>query len=318
MKNEFDNMIDVPEEPQADQRPTDVPVFSLEKAADGVTPNPDTTIHAVRKDYGLWRVIAVCATVLICTAILGVVWLRHRAAMPDYEVSFTDDEIIAKLGEPARFDAQGVNYRVDSALGVVMEFYPLNGLRASLEWEIPDTADQSLVLFMRSADYHPDGKTIGSIVVNGEGTKGRERSSRPAYAAISAEGKMVIGVSTSDKLYDYTIENGGSYFRQFLLLSDGEMPRNFYLHGKIPRAAIGRMVDDRMYYIVTPNTETMYGFADALREYGFVDAMYITGGNNYRFSRDTFGEIHIDDATREKVDKYTASSPSAPFLVFRR
>lgn len=313
MKTEFDHMIDVPEEPRADQRPTDVPVFSIEKSGSDshAERSGDTRLRVA------WKLVAICLTVLACVCVAGYIWLRGKSAIPDYEVSVTDDENITKLNETAAFDAKGSDCRIDSALGVVMELYPLDGLRASLEWEVPDTADRSLVLFTRSADYHPDGRTIGSIVVDGAATKGRERNSRPAYAAISPEGKMVIGVSTTDKIYDYAKENGGSFFRQYLLLSYGEMPRDFYLHGKTPRAAIGRMTDDSLYYIVAPNAETMYGFADALREYGFVDAIYITGGNNYRFSRDTTGDAHLDDATRAKVSKYTSTKPSAPFLVFR-
>lgn len=316
MKTEFDNTIDVPEESQADHRPVEIPSFGLEKTDAAKGDVPVSRAKRIKRFNIVWLVV-ICCTLLAAIALIGYFRMRGGAAYRDFEVSVTDDENIAKLKLPAEESVQGSDCKSDSILGVAMEFYPLNGLKASLEWEVPDTLDQSLVLFMRSADYYPDGRTIGSIVVNGKGGEGRERRSRPAYAAISPEGKMIVGVSTTDKLYDYSVETGGSYFRQFLLLSDGEMPRDFYLHGKISRAAIGRMADDSLFYVVTAHDETMYDFADALREYGFVDAIYITGGNNYRFSRDTNGTAHLDDATKAKIEKYTEADAVAPFLVFR-
>ena len=49
----------------------------------------------------------------------------------------------------------------------------------------------------------------------------------------------------------------------------------FYLHGKVERRAIGR-ISDQLYFIATRHKETLWGFADALREYGFIDAIYIS------------------------------------------
>ena len=61
----------------------------------------------------------------------------------------------------------------------------------------------------------------------------------------------------------------------------------------------------------------MYDFADALREYGFTDAVYLTGGNSYAFHRSPDGVTHIPEATKEKIEKYRSTSPIAPMLVFR-
>ncbi|MDE6298994.1 MAG: phosphodiester glycosidase family protein, partial [Muribaculaceae bacterium] len=109
----------------------------------------------------------------------------------------------------------------------------------------------------------------------------------------------------------------GSFFRQYVLLGDGELPPAFDLHGKVERAAIGRMVDGKLYYVVSRHKETMYDFADALREYGFTDAVYITGGNNYSFYRSPDGTTRINDETLSKIEKYSSTPPPAPLLVFR-
>ena len=51
----------------------------------------------------------------------------------------------------------------------------------------------------------------------------------------------VIGISRSEKVRDYVLENGGSFFRQFILVSNGVIPTRFYLRGKVERRAVGRI-----------------------------------------------------------------------------
>lgn len=48
----------------------------------------------------------------------------------------------------------------------------------------------------------------------------------------------VIGISRSEKVRDYVLENGGSFFRQFILVSNGVIPTRFYLRGKVERRAV--------------------------------------------------------------------------------
>ena len=124
----------------------------------------------------------------------------------------------------------------------------------------------------------------------------------------------VIGISRSEKVKDFVEERGGSFFRQFILVSDGTIPTRFFLHGKVERRAIGR-IDDQLYFIATRHKETLWDFADALREYGFIDAIYITGGNDYVFYRGKDGVKHdIGDSTDYPHKKW---KEIIPWLVFR-
>jgi len=41
--------------------------------------------------------------------------------------------------------------------GVTLDFYAIHGLKASIEFEEPDTADVSVFLYSRCADYTADG-----------------------------------------------------------------------------------------------------------------------------------------------------------------
>lgn len=197
-------------------------------------------------------------------------------------VSVTPAQNIEKLQQQAKQETPEVVMTSDSILGVALDFYAIHGLKASIEFEEPDTADTSVYLYCRSADHKADGKYLGSLVV--EGVEKQSDRSRLGYMAM-ADGNMVIGISRSEKVKDYVQDRGGSFFRQFILVSDGVIPTRFYLHGKVERRAIGR-INNRLYYIATRHKETLYDFADALREYGFIDAIYITGGTDYSFYRD--------------------------------
>ena len=69
--------------------------------------------------------------------------------------------------------------------------------------------------------------------------------SRLGYCAM-ANGNIVLGISRSDKVKNYVEERGGSFFRQFILVSDGVLPVKFHLHGKVERRALARTSDDHL------------------------------------------------------------------------
>lgn len=314
------SLIDIEDRLHPDNRPVDVPEFYIERDDSSSLP-PDHTNDSftIKKKGRHSRKIAaaiVAAVLILCGIILW--FYRYEFIKPDVEFSTSDSKNIELLSRPMPAPASGTTVYSDSILGVAFDMYSLAGLKAKLETVMPDTADNSLVLFMRSADYHPDSRLIGTVVTDGVTIPSKERKSRPAYVAISKEGQIAIGSTLSDRMVRNAEKTGGSFFRQFILLGNGELPENFRLHGKVERAAIGRMADGNMYYIVTRHKETMYDFADALREYGFMDAVYISGGNSYTFHRTSDGIPHITPELRKKYEKYKTGSSVVPLLVFRR
>ncbi len=226
-------------------------------------------------------------------------------------VSTSPAENIKKLQQPPKHETKRVVMTSDSIFGVALNFYAIHGLEASIEFEEPDTADTSVFLYSRCADHTADGNYLGSLVA--KGVEKQSDRSRLGYMAM-ADGQMVIGISRSDDVKDYVMERGGSFFRQFILVSNGVIPSRFHLHGKVERRAIGR-IDDTLYYIATRHKETLYDFADALKEYGFTDAIYITGGYDYCFYRTADGCRHvIGNAADYPHRKWKGV---IPWLVFR-
>lgn len=314
-------IIDVDDEIRQDDRPEDLPVITIEETSTPSPLVPANYSHAittqetqrVRKRIKTFTILAV-VIILLATIFWGY---RYYAMMPEVGASVSDSENIATMQSLNPPKNQGTVVTSDSILGVAFDSFSLSGLSASLVEEMPDTTDRSLVLFMRSADYHPDGSVLGEIVIDGKPINSKQRKNRQGYVAISKEGVPVMGISLSDKVADFAKNNGGTFFRQYVLLGDGQLPPSFDLHGKVERAAIGRMADGKLFYVVSRHKETMYDFADALREYGFTDAIYLTGGNSYTFHRSPDGVAHIPESTKEKIEKYATTPPPAPLLVFR-
>lgn len=292
-------------------RELEVPEFIIERDDDA---QPSIKTDSPEKAGKKWlrRVLKALAMALMVV----VVFFAYKAWDYYYNigvpVSTTPSENIKKLQmEPVKESAEVV-LSSDSILGVALDFYAIHGLRASMEFQEPDTADTSVFLYCRSADHQADGQYLGSLVVDGE--ERQSDRSRLGYMGM-VDNQMVIGISRSDKVKDYCVENGGSFFRQFILVSNGVIPHRFFLHGKVERRAIGRK-DNTLYYIATRHKETLWDFADALREYGFIDAIYITGGDDYGYHRTADGERHdignIADYPHKKWKGII------PWLVFRR
>ena len=294
------------------QKP-EVPIIIIERDEQ---PQPQEVVTKAvapsRKQKWLKRFLALVAIGCLMVAILAGYYFWNYNYNIGVSVSVTPEQNIEKLQKPAKQETPEVVMTSDSILGVAMDFYAINGLKASIQFEEPDTADTSVYLYCRSVDHKADSTYIGTLVVNGE-----ERQSdthRLGYMAMLG-GNSVIGISRSEKVKDYVQEHGGSFFRQFILVSNGDIPGRFFLHGKVERRAIGR-IDDQLYFIATRHKETLWDFADALREYGFIDAIYITGGADYVFYRDKDGFRH--DIGDKSDYPHTKWKGIIPWLVFKK
>ena len=294
------------------QKP-EVPIIIIERDEQ---PQPKEVVTTVvtpsTKRKWLRRILALVAIGCLMVATLAGYYHWNYYYNIGVSVSVTPEQNIEKLQRPVKQEVPEVVMTSDSILGVAMDFYAIHGLKASIEFEEPDTADTSVYLYCRSADHKADGSYIGSLVVDGE--EHQSDTHRLGYMAMLG-GNSVIGISRSEKVKDFVQEHGGSFFRQFILVSDGTIPGRFYLHGKVERRAIGR-IGDQLYFIATRHKETLWDFADAIREYGFIDAIYITGGVDFVFYRDKDGVRHdIGDVVYYPHTKWKGI---VPWLVFRK
>ena len=256
------------------------------------------------KDSRRWKMAAIflaAALVMLGGFFLG----KHLYYNHQFNRSRPDSEIISQLSEPMKGKA-GISLEQQEAMGVRMKIYALSGLKAHLCDSVPDYTDSSVFFITRSSDYRiKDEKKqiIGDYIENGEIIS--ESLWRAGFMAIK-EGNAQIGISRSRKIGKYITENQGSMFRQLALVAAGTTCKKQYiLKGKVTRCAYARDLEGNLYFIETVNPETLYGFADALIEYGFVDAIYITGGSQPdRFYRRADGTSHgqyIEEKSHELV-----------------
>ncbi len=258
-------------------------------------------------------IIWLVAAMTIVFGCYGAIRLYNYYYNIGVSISVSPEDNIKKLESmQAQNGSSEVVLKTDSVLGVALDIYELHNVRAELSLVEPDTADHSVLMYTRTADYTSTGKYIGSLVVDGK--EKQSDASRLGYCAIE-KGNVVVGISRFDDMREHMIEHDGSYFRQFVLVSNGELPHSFSLHGKVERKALARTADDRLCVIATRHPETMWDFADALREYGYVDAIYLTGGNESGFYRAPDGTAYFTErAAKYRTDKHHGV---APWLVLR-
>ncbi len=251
-----------------------------------------------------WKAAAIFfATVLL--ALCAFFLCKHIYYNNQFNRSRPDSEVLSQLATEMSGKA-GVTMTLEEAMGVKMKIYTLDGLKAHLADTVPDYSDSTVFLITRSSDYrikNGEKQIIGDFIK--EGVCISESLWRAGFMAIK-DGNAQIGISRSKKIRKEMIENEGSMFRQIALVSAGtRCDKQFILKGKVTRCAYARDIEGNLSFIETVDPETLYGFADALIEYGFIDAIYVTGGSQPDcFYREYDGSAHgqfIDDKPHELV-----------------
>ena len=291
------------------------PVITIE-SDDDIEPDAPSAVVKKRSRLQTWgmRLLWLVAIVVVVLGCYKAIRLYNYYYNIGVSVSVSPKDNIQKLdGMKAEGGPSEVVMKTDSVLGVAINIYELHNVKAEMTLEEPDTADHNVLMYTRTADYTATGKYLGSLVIDGE--EKQNDVSRLGYCAI-ANGNIVIGVSRFDDMKEHMIDHDGSYFRQFMLVSNGELPQRFFLHGKVERKALVRTADDRICIVETRHAETLWDFADALREYGYVDAIYLTGGNESGFYRAPDGTAYFTEkAAQYRADKHHGV---APWLVLKK
>jgi hypothetical protein len=215
----------------------------------------------------------------------------------DYPVSRSSAEMIAELSNQAiDTTASGVTMAVDSINNVPFKLYQLHNLKVDFAIQAPADSDSTLCLAVHAWDYNfnddKEYRHLGDYVYRGKDIA--LGNGRAGFVAVVGN-RWLMGISPEDSVKDYVVAHGGSMFRQFALVSAGQIcVKQFVLKGKVTRAALARMKGTNDYYFVeTIHKESLYDFAEALADYGFIDAIYLTGGSNEdTFYRDLNGDIH--------------------------
>lgn len=274
---------------------------------------------ANKKKFFSWQRAALAVIILLLLAIcawLGWGYYQHHRWVVNFEypVSRSSVQIITDLNKTGQIKGDSVHvFTADSIDGVTMRFYNLAGLKASMSREMPADSDSSVVLVTQGWDYYFDDAKqyhfLGDFVYNGKMLA--QGTGKAGFVAVTTKGWQ-MGISQEDSVRDYVLDQGASMFRQFALVSAGQIClKQFALKGKVHRRALARKPGDvTAYYVETVNKESLYDFAEALADYGFIDAVYLTGADGTEpVYRDADGILHGD------LNVWTRKSN---LLVFRK
>lgn len=296
--------------------------FIIERDEEEQPQNSEAVHPAKPKKRRKWLGYLLKALGLVALMILSLVIYNYWRGQHSKKLTFspTPAENMERLQQPVTSEDSKVVFTTDSLLGVSLNLYELCGLQATIEFDEPKLKDASVMLYCRSADFRKDdGSFIGSFVVNGEDyTVDCSNDSVPhGYMAILGP-RCVIGIDDTDAVKKFVIENGGSYFQQYFLVSNGIVLQDNLnaLGGTTRRCALGwKKKTDKLFFVVSRDEVSAWDFSDALREFGFTNAIYITGGSDYCYYRDEEGTRQdIGDVANYPYKKWTG----VPWLVFRK
>jgi hypothetical protein len=149
------------------QRPTpEVAIITIERD-DEQASTPVISNRPKRRHPLLW-IAAFALLVLGIGAALYAYKSWHFYHNLGVSISCTPAQNIEKLkATPAPREPQIV-MTADSILGVGLNIYALHGVTGTIEFQEPDTADTSVYLYCRSADFKADGSYIGSLIAQGK------------------------------------------------------------------------------------------------------------------------------------------------------
>lgn len=229
------------------------------------------------------RLVALAFIALSAATIYFWQKANSRTLAFDYPLSRTSTEIIRDLEKMPTDSSQGVTMKVDSLYGVSMRLYELHGLTPTLSRTAPSDRDSTVCLVTHGWDFYWDEnhqyKYIGDFIYHGK--EYASNHNKAGFVAIVGD-KWQIGIGQDDSIKEYVKAHNGSMFRQFALVSAGQIcEEQFALKGKVTRCALARKAGSTtIWYVETIHKESLYDFAQALADYGFTDAIYLTGGNN--------------------------------------
>ena len=84
-----------------------------------------------------------------------------------------------------------------------------------------------------------------------------------------------------DENHEYKYIGDFIYHGKEYASNHNKAEEQFALKGKVTRCALARKAGSTtIWYVETIHKESLYDFAQALADYGFTDAVYLTGGNN--------------------------------------
>lgn len=252
-----------------------------------------------RKPYGIWIIAA--AALLIAT--IGIaVFINPKEEVKSVETPttpepalFEPEEIAApvsyeKIGKETDSLKAGYTELKDTTINdIPLRIFIPHNATMSLHIGKVDKEDKSIIYAAQAADVRADnGGIVGAFVLKGEPVAWG--LSKKGFCA-SINGEVTIGVAENSPLFERATEEGGYFFRQYPLVSNGRLVENEPKGKSIRRAICDR--DGEIFMVETGTQESFHDFSQALVDLGVKEAVYLVGSSAYGWAVDENGEVHV-------------------------
>lgn len=267
----------------------------------------DATQNPWYRRWWFWAIAA--ATLLLVALLVGL--LRRDTVQTEESIAedFVAESVSVAPGVVQETGPASVSVSDTTVNDVELCLYtPMNAM-PELCLGMPDTTDLSIVLALQAADIRADNRQIvGAFVLNGELLS--RGMSKKGFCAIIGD-QVHLGMAESTPLLEEAIEKEGSFFRQYPLVSGGQMVEN-KPKGKAERRALCEM-KGQLLVVSSLGRESFHDFAQALADLGVEQAIYLTGSSSYGFCRND-QQILISWGDASTAAKFENSN----FIVWKR
>lgn len=248
-----------------------------------------TSTPSPRRKYG-WIIISSIVLIGVATAVL-LLSSRHRDELEEGVFEQLDSQSIP---HPLRGWIHSLDSITDKCVitkdttvnDISMRLYvPLNMTpRLEVGYKCIDDTTHNMLLW-QAADIRADNqKIVGAFVLRGQPLSWG--LSKKGYCGIIGD-KVTIGVADNSPLFEQATEEGGYFFRQYPLVSNGSLVEN-ELKSQSTRRGLCEL-EGKVVVVETFTPESLHDFSQALVDIGTTNAIYLVGSSAIGWHRNVEG-----------------------------
>ena len=236
-----------------------------------------------------WMVLAIVLVIGVIASIIAFSCARSQEEEGIFERS-----VHQAIPHPLRGWIQSLDSITDICVitkdttvnDIPMRLYvPLNMTpRLEVGYKCIDDTTHNMLLF-QAADIRADNKKIvGAFVLRGKPLSWG--LSKKGYCGIIGD-QVTIGVADNSPLFEQATEEGGYFFRQYPLVSNGMLVEN-ELKGQSTRRGLCEL-EGKVVVVETFTPESLHDFSQALVDLGTTNAIYLVGSSAIGWHRNMNG-----------------------------
>jgi hypothetical protein len=232
------------------------------------------------------------------------------------EVSVELEEDVQKIALGNRadsIDSGYIEFKDTLINDIPLRLFIPHNAEMSLHIGKMDYSDTTVVYAAQAADVRADnGGIVGAFVLKGEPLAWG--LSKKGYCA-SINGVVSVGVADNSPLFEQATEQGGYFFRQYPLVSDGVIVENEPKGKSIRRGICDRRGE--IFMVETGSAESFHDFSQALVDLGVDQAVYLVGSSAYGWAVNESGDVY-EFGDRNYYGGRRKQPKNTSYIVWRR